>query len=104
MKEIHSDCLLCVWDCGIKAYIENDRLVKVEGWEEHSVSRGYICPRGEALPEYVYSPARVLSPMRKITGRWQEVSWDEALDYCAARLGEIKEKYGTLDIFLSINL
>lgn len=93
-QTVISDCLLCVWDCGFKAYLEDGRLVKVEGWPEHPVSRGYLCPRGEALPDYVYSPNRVLAPRRKKDGRWQEVSWEEALDYCADRLGEIKEKYG----------
>ncbi|MBC7345949.1 MAG: molybdopterin-dependent oxidoreductase [Clostridia bacterium] len=93
-RTVISDCMLCVWDCGIKAHLEDGRLVKVEGLPEHPVSWGYICPRGEALPDYLYAPNRLLAPRRKIAGRWQEVSWEDALNYCAARLAEIKDKYG----------
>lgn len=93
-KVMKSDCMLCVWDCGIKAYLEDDKLVKVEGLPEHPVSKGYICPRGEALPEYVYSPTRLKKPLLRKNGELQEVSWDEALDFCANKLTQIKEKYG----------
>jgi len=93
-KTVTSDCMLCVWDCGIKAHLQDGRLVKVEGLREHPVSRGYICPRGEALPEYVYSPNRLLSPMIREKGRWQKVGWDSALDYSAEKLKHIKQKYG----------
>ncbi|MGQ9825818.1 MAG: molybdopterin-containing oxidoreductase family protein [Desulfotomaculales bacterium] len=91
---ITSDCMLCVWDCGIKAYVEDGRLVRVEGLAEHPVSRGYLCPRGEALPDYVYSASRLRGPIRRVNGRWEKLSWDDALDYCAERLSAVKEKYG----------
>lgn len=86
--------MLCVWACGIKAYLENGRLIKVEGLPEHPVTKGYICPRGEALPSYVYSASRLTKPLLKEKGRFQKVSWDTALDYCAEKLNEIKKKYG----------
>lgn len=93
-QTVISDCMMCVWDCGIKAHLEDGRLVKVEGLPEHPVSRGYICPRGEALPDYVYSQNRLLAPMLREKGRWQKVSWDMALDYCAEKLNQVKQKYG----------
>lgn len=91
---INSDCLLCVWDCGIKAHIEDGRLVKVEGQPEHPVSKGYICPRGASLPDYVYSPTRLTTPLLKEKGRFQKVSWNTALDFCVEKLTYIKKKYG----------
>ena len=94
LQTVISDCMLCVWDCGIKAHLESGRLVAVEGLPEHPVSRGYICPRGEALPEYVYSPNRLLTPMIRANGRWRKASWKEALSYCAEKLSSVKEKYG----------
>ncbi|KJS00733.1 MAG: hypothetical protein VR68_06510 [Peptococcaceae bacterium BRH_c4a] len=89
-----SDCMLCVWDCGIKAHVKDGRLIKVEGLPEHPVSRGYICPRGEALPSYVYSASRLTTPMLREKGRWQKVGWNKALDYCAEKLNEVKKKHG----------
>ena len=58
-KVIKSDCIMCINSCGIDAYVEDGKLVKVEGMKEHAVSEGYLCPRGEALVEYVYSPDRI---------------------------------------------
>ena len=94
MEIIKTDCIMCINSCGIDAYVEDGKLVKVEGMKEHKISEGYICPRGEALPEYVYAPDRVLYPMKKVDGEFQRVSWDEALDTIAEKLAEIKEKYG----------
>lgn len=94
-KVIKSDCILCINSCGIDAYVEDGKLVKVEGMKEHAVSEGYICPRGEALPEYVYAPDRLQHPMKKKTdGSWENITWDEALDTIADKLKTIKEKYG----------
>jgi anaerobic selenocysteine-containing dehydrogenase len=85
---------MCINSCGINAYVEDGKLVKVEGMPEHAVSEGYICPRGEALVEYVYSPERLQYPMKKVDGEWQRITWDEALDTIANELKKIKEKYG----------
>ena len=91
---IKTDCIMCINSCGINAYVEDGKLVKVEGMPEHAVSEGYICPRGEALVEYVYSPERLQYPMKKVDGEWQRITWDEALDTIANELKKIKEKYG----------
>ena len=93
-KTIKSDCILCINSCGITATVEDGKLVKVEGLEEHGVSKGYICPRGEALVEYVYSPDRLQYPMKKVDGKWQRISWDEALDTIADKLTKLKEEHG----------
>ena len=93
-KTIKSDCILCINSCGITATVEDGKLVKVEGLEEHGVSKGYICPRGEALVEYVYSPERLQYPMKKVDGTWQRISWDEALDTIADKLTKLKAEHG----------
>ena len=93
-KIIKTDCILCINSCGINAYVEDGKLVKVEGMVEHPVSEGAICPRGEALVDYVYSPDRLKYPMKKVNGNWERISWDEALDIIAEQLKQIKEKYG----------
>ena len=91
---IKSDCIVCINSCGINAYVEDGKLVKVEGMKEHPVSEGVICPRGEALPEWVYSEKRLQYPMKKVNGQWERITWDEALDTIALKFKEIKEKYG----------
>ena len=93
-KIIKTDCIMCINSCGINAYVEDGKLVKVEGMPEHAVTEGVICPRGEALVDYVYSPDRLKYPMKKVDGGWERISWDEALDTIAEQLRQIKEKYG----------
>ena len=81
---IKSDCIMCINSCGINAYVEDGKLVKVEGMKEHPISLGELCPRGEALPEWVYSKGRLTHPMKKKTdGGWERISWDYALDTIA---------------------
>ena len=94
MKLIKSDCILCVWGCGINAYVEQGKLVKVEGMTEHPLNQGSLCPRGKALVDYVYSPDRLKYPMKMENGGWKRISWDEALDIIATKLQQIKDKYG----------
>ncbi|MFC1864558.1 molybdopterin-dependent oxidoreductase [Chloroflexota bacterium] len=98
---IKTDCILCVWGCGINACVEDGKLVKVEGMTEHPLNQGVLCPRGAALVDYVYSPDRLKYPMKKINSGWERISWDEALDIIAGKLQQIKDEYGahTLAIF-----
>jgi len=93
-KLIKTDCILCVWGCGINAYVEEGRLVKVEGMTEHPLNQGILCPRGQQLVDYVYSPDRLKYPMKRVNGGWERISWQEALDTIAGKLQQIKDKYG----------
>lgn len=91
---VKTDCALCVNCCGINAYVREGKLVKVEGMQEHPINRGALCPKGEKLVEYVYSPDRLKYPMKQENGNWRKISWDEALDTIAAKIADIKEKHG----------
>jgi len=91
-KLIKTDCILCVWGCGINAYVEEGRLVKVEGMTEHPLNQGVLCPRGQQLVDYIYSPDRLKYPMKRVNGSWERISWDEALDTIAGKLQQNKDK------------
>ncbi|MCX8205354.1 MAG: molybdopterin-dependent oxidoreductase [Candidatus Nezhaarchaeota archaeon] len=94
MQVVKTDCALCYNSCGINVYVEGGRVVKVEGMPEHPLNRGVLCPRGEALIDYVYSPDRLKYPMKREGDTWRRISWDEALTVIASRLKEVREKYG----------
>jgi anaerobic selenocysteine-containing dehydrogenase len=94
--------MLCFQVCGIHAYVEDGRLIKVEGMKEHPFSRGVVCPRGYSLPDYVYSPDRLRYPMKKKDGELIRVSWDEALDTIAAKLEQIKKEHGAHSVAFSV--
>jgi len=94
MDVIKTDCGLCINCCGVNAYVEDGKLVKVEGMPEHWLNEGDLCPKGARLVEYVYSPSRIKYPLKKVDGRFQRLSWDQALDEIGAKLQDLKEKYG----------
>lgn len=94
MELIKTDCILCVWGCGINAYVKGGKLVRVEGMTEHPLNQGLLCPKGKALVDYVYSLERLKHPLKRGNGGWKRISWDEALDIIAEKLQQIKESYG----------
>jgi anaerobic selenocysteine-containing dehydrogenase len=94
LEQIKTDCILCVCGCGINAYVEDGKLVRVEGMAEHPLNEGVLCPKGRHLVDYVYSPDRLKYPVKKAKGGWQRISWDEALDTIARKLKKIKDEYG----------
>lgn len=92
-------CTLCRSRCGTLNTVENDRLINVAPDPEHPTGQA-ICLKGRAAPELVHNPNRVLSPMRRTAPKgavdpgWEEISWDEALDEIAQKLGEIRAESG----------
>jgi anaerobic selenocysteine-containing dehydrogenase len=94
MEVIKTDCGLCINCCGVNAYVEDGKMVRVEGTKENPISKGALCPKGERLMDVLYSPSRLRHPMKKVNGRFQRISWDDALGEIAAKLQELKDKYG----------
>ncbi|KKM09496.1 hypothetical protein SY88_17925 [Clostridiales bacterium PH28_bin88] len=94
-KAIPSTCLQCVSVCGITGYVQDGRLVKIEGNPAHPNSRGKICAKGQAGINQVYDPERILYPMKRVgkrgEGKWKRISWDEALNEVAAKLKAVRE-------------
>lgn len=87
--------------CGLKLYVdESGKLVHVEGDENHPVTQGRLCPRCITLKDYVYSPARIVKPMKRDRAdrgkedAWVECSWDEAFAIVKENYERICEQYG----------
>src|SRR5512139_1565639 len=92
---IYTMCEMCVWRCGVRAKVENDRIVKLEGNPDHPHSRGKLCARGQSGLMNAYDPDRVLTPLiragKRGEGKFRQASWDEALDKVASNMLAIKE-------------
>lgn len=91
---VPSTCFQCPGMCGIKVRVYEGKAKKIEGNRDHPLNRGGICPKGQAGLQVLYDPDRIPGPMRKIGGRssteWEAISWDEALDTVASRLGGLR--------------
>ncbi|HYF96379.1 MAG TPA: molybdopterin-dependent oxidoreductase [Symbiobacteriaceae bacterium] len=90
-KAIPSSCFQCPAICGIIAYVENGRVVKIEGNPAHPNNQGTLCAKGQAGISQAYDAQRILYPMVQTKERgdktgWKRVSWDEALDLVARRM------------------
>jgi anaerobic selenocysteine-containing dehydrogenase len=89
---VPTTCFNCESACGLLAYVDRDtlRVRKFEGNPEHPGSRGRNCAKGPATINQVTDPDRILYPLRRAgargEGRWERVSWDDALDDIAARI------------------
>ncbi|CAH2714652.1 Putative dimethyl sulfoxide reductase chain YnfE [Neobacillus rhizosphaerae] len=95
-------CPLNCWDsCGFNVTVENNKVTKVEGDPTHPITQGKICGRGRMLETRTNSSERLLSPLKKINGSFEPISWEQALAEIAAKLSEIKQQYGTTAVLHS---
>ena len=97
---IRTFCGLCgpVTGCGINCYVKDGRLVRIEGMKEAPMNQGKLCAKAYASIQWLYSPQRLTSPLRRVgekgEGKFEKITWDEAIDTIANKLKEQKEKYG----------
>ena len=100
-------CALCWSSCGCISVVEDGKLVSVEPDPSHPTGES-LCGKGLAAPEYVYSDARILYPMKRTRPKgdsdagWERISWDEALDTTAAEIKRITAASGSESIAFSL--
>ncbi|MFZ5817693.1 MAG: molybdopterin-containing oxidoreductase family protein [Bacillota bacterium] len=87
------------WDtCTMLVHVKDGRAVRVAGDPDNPVTRGYLCVKTNHYEERVYSPDRVLYPMRRVgpkgSGQFDRISWEEALQEIAARFRGIIAEHG----------
>ena len=103
---MRTTCNFCQIGCGVLAYVEDGKVVRVEGDPASPLNKGILCPKGLATIEYVYHPDRLQHPLKRVgeggEGKWQQISWDEALSTIAAKFSELKDKYGAESVAFSV--
>ncbi len=107
----------CPDACGVLVTVEDGRAVRVQGDPAHPVTRGFLCAKVAQYLDRVYSPERVLYPLRRVApkgvarvsdprrhgsetratleGAFRRISWDEALDEITARFRQIIRDFGS---------
>jgi anaerobic selenocysteine-containing dehydrogenase len=80
----------CPDTCALHVSVQDGRVVRVAGDPDHPPTHGALCTKVSRYAERLYHPDRVLTPLRRVgtkgRGRFEAVSWDEALDAIASRL------------------
>lgn len=102
MKEdvwIKTTCSMCFSFCAIRVHRVDGVVVQIEGNPDSPTSQGGICPKGASGIMLLYDPNRLNVPMKRtnpqkgigIDPKWEEITWDEALDTITERLRKLKE-------------
>ncbi|MDZ7605045.1 MAG: molybdopterin-dependent oxidoreductase [Cyclobacteriaceae bacterium] len=89
-----STCQGCTTWCPIEICVQNGRAIKVRGNQHSLVNPGYVCPRGHMIPQILYDPDRIKTPLKRTNskkGRFEDpnfvpITWDEALDTIADQI------------------
>ena len=101
---VHAACPHdCPDACGVLITVEDGRATKIKGDPAHPVTRGFLCAKVAKYLDRVYSPDRVLYPMRRVGPKgthepnqeWQRISWNEALDEIISRFKKIVAEFGS---------
>src|SRR5579862_196826 len=108
-KIVHATCPHdCPDSCGVLITVDDGRATKIQGDPAHPITRGFLCAKVAKYLDRVYSPDRVLFPMRRVapkgpsTGEearaaqaFQRITWDEALDEITSRFKQITSDFGS---------
>jgi anaerobic selenocysteine-containing dehydrogenase len=110
MKQVvHAACPHdCPDACGVLITVEDGRATKIQGDPAHPVTRGFLCAKVTKYLDRVYSPERVLYPLRRVGPKgfadksaratrpeFERITWDEALDEIAKRLKSVAAEFGS---------
>ena len=103
-RTVHGTCHHdCPDSCGWSVTVDDSAgaapvAVKLRGNPDHPYSAGELCPKVNRFLDRVYSPDRVLHPLRRIgpkgSGQFEEITWDDALAEIATRLHAVIDEHG----------
>ncbi len=99
---VFSVCGMCTVRCPIKVQVKNGQVSFIEGNPHVPAMKGAVCPRGAAGTGLIYDNERPQTPLiregERGEGKWRKASWEEAFDYVADRLNQVKEEHGARSI------
>jgi formate dehydrogenase major subunit len=89
---VQSVCPYCAVGCGQLVYVKDGDVSHIEGDPASPISRGRLCPKGQASKSYVQSPLReyTVKYRRPYGSRWEELSLDEAMEMITDRIVETR--------------
>lgn len=88
----------CPDSCGIVATVDDGKIIKHSGQPDHPITRGFLCYKGTNYLKRFYASNRILKPMLKQNGKWNEIEWNEAFNIAAEKLNHYKNAFGVKSI------
>ena len=93
-KLVKTICSICSAGCGMVAEVHNGVWVRQDVAQDHPISEGSHCCKGIDQIDLVKSKQRVKHPLKKVDGKWQRISWKQAIDEISAKMLKIREENG----------
>ena len=94
MNKLSHGCTLDCFDCcKFNVYVEEGKIIKIEGDKEHPYTKGFICKKGLAHLNRLNHHKRIYKPLLKVKGKWKEITFDEAIEIMVHKLKGYKDKY-----------
>ncbi len=94
LKFVRTTCPYCGCGCEMLLEVLDGKLVGTLPSKTNPMNQGKLCIKGRNAHEFVQSPRRLTTPLMRKDGELKEVTWDEALNFAAGRLKEIKQEHG----------
>src|SRR4030042_4304262 len=95
---VKSHCRMCHGGCGGLGYVKEGKAIKIAGDPACPINHGTLCSKAFGSIQLAYHPDRLTYPIKRVgpkaSGKWERISWDEALDTSAERILGYKAKYG----------
>jgi len=94
--------------CGLLVGVKDHQIVQIKGDPEGFLNKGYTCYKGNVSHDRLYHPDRLRHPLKRAgkrgEGKWQQISWEDALNETADNLLRIKERYGARAVGFGVGM
>lgn len=90
-------CAYCGVGCSFNAEMRGEEVIRMVPNKDGGANHGHSCVKGRFAWGYATHKERITTPMirKSIQDPWQQVSWEEAINYAASEITRIKNQHGT---------
>lgn len=94
-QRVNRVCNLCEAMCGLVIERGDGKDMRIRGNRDDVFSKGAFCPKSQGLKDLLFDPDRVRKPLKRVSGQYVSMSWEEAFGDISHKINEIQKKYGT---------
>lgn len=93
-KKVRTVCTYCGVGCNLEVAVVNDKVKSIQAPYDAEVNQGHTCLKGRFAFSFYNHPDRIKTPLIRRNGELEPASWDEAYEFIAGKLNDIKAKHG----------
>jgi len=94
--------------CALLVGVKDNKITRIKGDPDGFLNRGYVCAKAIASPKKLTHPDRLRHPLKRIgkrgEGKWETITWPDALDEIALNLNRIKESCGARGVAFGLGM